>query len=160
MIDDVNPQIFDLRSGANEVSARGDRCVASQASIIGLKPTVHLTRCLRRARRALVRANLRYRVIASRASPPLLEQISSKNRGRALPVKAKASKTRFRLHRARPITCTYVSGRPVRISSRAHMRVFARRCLAHCRKAAAPRAKLLPYIIEWAATPGKRVLLV
>ena len=30
LIDDVNPQIFDLRSEANEVSARGDRCVASQ----------------------------------------------------------------------------------------------------------------------------------
>ena len=34
LIDDVNPQIFDLRSEANEMSARGDRCVASQCRII------------------------------------------------------------------------------------------------------------------------------
>ena len=32
LIDDVNPQIFDLRSEANEMSARGDRCVASQVA--------------------------------------------------------------------------------------------------------------------------------
>ena len=45
LIDDVNPQIFDLRSEANEMSARGDRCVASQWKVLTVPRSLVLRLC-------------------------------------------------------------------------------------------------------------------